>query len=325
MAIALLTPSFWVPLLLMASPIVASQATPKVSQLFQFTYPTSVQNLLPLPNGCLLLSTSDTSNLYYLNPEAIYPAAQNVITLPNSVALSDMVALGDGLYAINSGGTPAVNAEGGMHIHVVEVATEGNVNVTLDHSIPILDSSSAVGMVALPKYPRTILVADSWKGRIVRIDTINNTTEAAFEDAALQLGTNRTAPGVRGLNIRDGHLYFTNSGQRTYGRFPIDDQGCKTGDVEILAHLDANDESVASYDGFSFDSEGNAFVAVHPGSIHKIAPNGSQTMFVGGADSKFLEPTSVVISDDGKSMYVSTGGRNTGYPISGGQIMKVQI
>ncbi|KAI1183097.1 hypothetical protein F5B17DRAFT_417560 [Nemania serpens] len=325
-------PRFWTSwvLLIMASLSAPSQAAPQVSQLYQFTYPTAVQNLFTLPNGCLLLSTSVDSSLYYIDPEALYPSAQKVLTLPGSTALAGIAALSDGFYAVAGGVPSSSGVKGNSQVHVIKVETEGDVNVTLDHTVPVPDTPILNGITTLLKNPRTILTADPVGGRILRVSTIDSSVSVAFEHAALKPGDGTDASargGAKGLKIRDGHLYFTNAAKATFGRFPIDVNGTNTGDVEILASLDHNAaDGGISYDDFSFDKEGNAFVAVHPSSIHKITPGGAQSVFAGGASSNLLEPTSVVVASDGKSIYVSSAGRDTGYPaIDGGQVLKVQM
>ena len=79
----------------MASLVLPAGVAPQVLQLYQFTYPIAVENLSSLPNGCLLLSTSTDADLYYIDPEADFPAAQHVITLPGSIRLTGIAALGD--------------------------------------------------------------------------------------------------------------------------------------------------------------------------------------------------------------------------------------
>ncbi|KAI0096420.1 hypothetical protein GGR51DRAFT_553512 [Nemania sp. FL0031] len=311
----------------MASLSLPSHAAPQVSQLYQFTYPTAVQNLFSLPNGCLLLGTSISADLYYINPEALYPSAQRVITLPGSIALTGFATLGNDFYAVSGGTSPSSSLDGGMQVYVIKVETEGDVNVTLDHIVPVPGASSMDGMAALPKYPGTILSADAIGGRILRVNTSDSSVSVAFEHAALKPGDSQdaSARGIKGLKIRDDYLYFTNSAQRTFGRFPIDANGTNTGDVEILAYLDDKPGDGVSYDDFSFDSDGNAFIAVHPSSVHKITPEGTQSVFAGGVNSTFLEPTSVAVSNNGASIYVSTAGEDTGFPISGGQVLKVLV
>lgn len=311
----------------MASLSMSSQAAPQVSQLFQFTYPTSVNNLFTLPNGCLLLSTSANTDLWYIDPKALYPSAQRVVTLPGStgIALHSFAALGDGLYAVSGGPPPQSNSKAPMQVYVVMVETEGDVNVTVEDTVGV-PALSMDGTAALPKYPSTILSADGIGGRILRINTSDHTLSVAFEHTAFQPGDggDMLAPGVKGLKIRDNYLYFTNLAQRIFGRFPINEVGTNTGDVEILARLNYTSDG-AAYGDFSFDSEGNAYVAAHPSSVYKITPEGAQSVFAGGVNSTFLGPTSVVVSNDGKSIYVSTAGKDSGFPITGGQVLKVQV
>ncbi|KAI0525595.1 hypothetical protein F5B22DRAFT_350813 [Xylaria bambusicola] len=328
MALTLLTPklkSCLSLLLLMASPSLSAQTAPKISQLYQFTYPTAVENLISLPNGCLLLSTSADADLWYIDPEALFPAAQNVITLSGSVKLTGIAALGDNFYAV-AGAAP--NPPGShMQIYVINVETEGQVSAKVDHVVKVPGTGDISGMAALPSNPRTILSADAVGGRILRVNTSDNTVSVAFEHATLKPNDekNATAKGVKGLKIRGDHLYFTNSAQKLFGRFPISADGANIGDVEILARLDETHGNDASYDDFSFDREGNAFVAVHPSSIHKVAPGGAQLVFAGGMNSTMLEPTSTILSNSGNAIYVSTAGKDTGYPISGGQVLRVQV
>ncbi|KAI3325145.1 hypothetical protein HD806DRAFT_467357 [Xylariaceae sp. AK1471] len=335
MAITLLTPNFWVLRILLlfmatlSSGLPSQAAAPSVSQIYQFQWPIGVENLFPLKNGHLLITTSYTGNLYYIDPTAIYPAAQDVITLPGVTALTGMAEIGDGLYAINGGVPPPSSSDGYWQVHVVKIKTNGSVTATLVRSTAIMvpGTVSLYGMAALPKHRHTVLSADPRMGRILRVNTTDDSVSVAIEHAALGPGDNATAAalGIKGLRIRDDYLYFTNLAQRKFGRFPIDANGTNTGDVEILACLD---EYGASYDDFAFDDEGNVFVAVHPSSIYKITPHGVQSTFAGGVNSTFLEPTSVVVSKDGSSLYVSTGGREnkTEYPaFDGGQVMKVQL
>ncbi|KAI1181167.1 hypothetical protein F4777DRAFT_4555 [Nemania sp. FL0916] len=330
MAMAFLTPkySLWA---LWGFLIMVSQAAPQVSQLYQFTYPTAIQDLLSLSNGCLLLSTSTSADVYYIDPEATFPAAQKVITLPGSTALTGFATLGDGLYAVagskQSSSLARDNSDNSdVHIYVVKVETAGDVKVTLHQTVAIPGTTSMDGMAALPEHPKTILSADSIRGRVIRVNTDDSSVSVAFEHPALKpgKGANKSARGIKGLKIRDGHLYFTNSAQKTFGRFPIDAKGTNTGDVEILAHLDDTPDEAVSYDDFSFDNKGNAFVAVHPSSIRMIAPDGKQSVLIGGKNSTLLEPTSVAVSSKVGSVYVSTAGRDTGFPVSGGQVLKVR-
>jgi hypothetical protein len=313
----------------LSSSLPSTAAAPQVNQLYQFQWPIGVENIVRLQNGHLLLTTSYTGNLYYIDPEAIYPSAQDVITLPGVTALTGMAKIGEGLYAINGGVLSPNSWEGYWQVQVVEVKTHGNVTARLVNSTAVTTpgTTSLYGIAALPKHQRTVLSADPKNSRILRVNTTDDSVSIAIEHPALGPGENATATalGVKGIRIRGDYLYFTNSAQRKFGRFRIAANGTNVGDAEILACLD---EEGAAYDDFTFDNEGNVFVAVPPSSINKITPGGAQSTFAGGANSTLLGPTSVVVSKNGSSLYVSTGGREKGseYPaFDGGQLMKVQL
>ncbi|KAI1347950.1 hypothetical protein F5Y01DRAFT_293793 [Xylaria sp. FL0043] len=338
MAITALTPNFiikyWLvqALLFMASLGRSSQtAAHQVSQLYQFKYPTAIEDLISLSNGCLLLASSTENTLYYIDPEALFPSAMFITSFPGSEALTAFVALPDGRYAVAGSTTKPPNPSGYTHVYVFSVDTEVTVgNTTMHANIVVPDTVRIDGMTTLPKDPHIILAADAIGGRILRINTAvgNNTVSVAFEHEALKPSdqTNTTVKGIRGLVAKDDYLYFTNSGQGIFGRFPIDENGNSTGDAELLARLDERlDGYGTSYGGFSFDSEGNVFVAVAPSSVYKITPDGTQWVFAKGSDPMLLEPTSAIVSNDEKAVYVSTAGKNTGYPFTGGQLLRVQV
>jgi len=285
------------------------------TQIFSFaSY--FIENLRVLPNGNLLLSTILSAGLLYtLNPNVPSPQAQQVTTFSSSITGVTGIAPipGNGLYAVGGGlHTSFSFANNSMNLFIVSLATDSIVK-----TIPVPGTESMNGLVALPVYPFTVLSADSVGGRILRIDTLTSTVSVAFSDPALGPGNFVPPIGVNGLKIRGAYLYFTNSALATFARVLIDAHGNKVGTVETLASIDGLP------DDFCFDDTGNAYAAVHPSSVVKITPRGVVTTI--GSGDLFRQPTSVVLANDGASIYVSTGGTIVGNQTLGGQIIQITL
>ncbi|KAI1847089.1 hypothetical protein JX266_006964 [Neoarthrinium moseri] len=188
-----------------------------------------------------------------------------------------------------------------MAVYIVSLK-EGRVVGSID----VPDTATMNGMAALPRHPHILLSADSIAGRILSIDT-------------------RTIPpiGINGLRTREDYIYFMISSQGTFVRVRIDEHGNRIGDFEVLAR---SPDASQIYDDFTFDDDGNAYVAVHSSSIVKITSDGVQTTLVGGtSDLTLQEPTSVALAKDGKSIYVSTGGNVRTTARQGGQTTEIRL
>lgn len=282
-----------------------------------FTFASNfIENLHVLPNGYLLISTIVTAGiLYTVNPSSQSPQAHQVATFPSSItAVTGTAPIpGNGqLFAVGGGlSTDFAFANNSMSLFVVSLAS-GKIKKT----IPVPGTETMNGLAALPDNPYTVLSADSIESRILRIDTLSSTVSVAFSDPALEPTAN-TVPliGVNGIRIRDSYMYFTNSDAATFGRIPIDKNGNRVGTAEILAQV------TGISDDFAFNSEGNAYMAVHPSSVVRITPEGVVSTI--GEGVLYRQPTSVAMANDGKSIYVSTGGNGTA--AGGSQILQIPL
>ncbi|OTA90722.1 hypothetical protein M434DRAFT_33391 [Hypoxylon sp. CO27-5] len=304
-------------------------STTTLAQIYNFSTE-FIENLHVLPNGQLLLTTmeSPTGHLYTLDPKASEPQAKLVTSFDSNVtALTGIAPLPDcdgDLYAVSGGlHTSFAFEKGSMRVYIVSLKLGSVVD-----SIPVPDAATMNGMAALPHYPNLLVSADSISGRILSIDTRTHKVGVVMEDAALGPGahnsSSRVPPiGINGLRVRGNYIYFTNSSQGTFMRVRIDQRGSPIGEPKLLAR---SPDILQIYDDFTFDDEGNAYVAVHSTEVFKITPDGMQTVLAGGGSGSLLkEPTSVALANDGKSIYVSTGGNFRATPREGGQVVQIQL
>ncbi|PQE24171.1 Six-bladed beta-propeller protein [Rutstroemia sp. NJR-2017a BVV2] len=301
--------------------------TPCVTQIFEFQDDTFIENIHVRANGKLLLTTLSTGSLLTLDPNAATPSPVSVANLTGSTGLTGMATIGSNTYAV-SGGVHSLFAfaNNSMSVYVVSIPANSNTGTVLDQ-IPVLNTEMLNGMAALPANPHIVLSVDSIGGRIFRINTISKNVDIAFSDPSLGPGNNALVPlGANGLKIRNGYLYWANSGQGTFARVKINSDGSKAGNVQVIATLSGTISVTNAYDDFAFDNDGNAYVALHSYSVVKITPSGKQTTYVGGGNSTFFkEPTSAALSNDGSFIYVSTGGTVLDGVTYGGQVIQVSV
>lgn len=296
-----------------------------LSQIFQFPDQTFVENLHVIPDGRILLTTMSSNfsgNLLVLDPEADpAPTVKKVVALPGSTGLTGIATLSDGLYAVTGGlHSPFKFERGSMSVYIVSFKTGDEAGVLVD-TIPIPETMMMNGMAPIPADPHVLLSADSIDGRIIRIDTRKREFTIAFSDPALSPSDNGVPLGINGLKIVNDYMYFTNSAKGMFSRVRIDHQGNRVGCFETLATLQNVTMAGNVYDDFAIDSQGSAYVSIHPLSVNQIDKDGIQTLLVGGGNSNQVrDPTAVVMANDERSIYIATGGGTTG-----GQVLKVEL
>ena len=310
----------------MTSADVNETANVSITQIFEFTSH-FIENIHLRSNGRLLLSSLSSGDLFTIDPAAPSPPAKAVVNCPGSTGLSGIATIGPDLFAV-SGGVHGSFRFDNMQVYVVSVPGDSDSGVLLD-SISVPDTYGLNGMAALPAMSRVVLSADSHGSCIYRINTLTRIVDVAFADPLLGHGPTFKV-GINGLKIFNGYMYFTNSGQGTFARVKINDDGSKAGDIEIVANLPGVPGLGHAYDDFTLDSDGNAYVTLHPNEIVKITQDGMQTTFAGGNNSTiFKGPTSAATSQDGKSIYVATAGTTAGKTpgewVFNGQVIQLSI
>lgn len=304
--------------LAMGSPTASVGRRAGVTGKVVFQFPvnqTLIENVDLLPNGHLIITTVSSSDVFTVDPEAKTPKADKLLTLPGNGVLTGITTLGRDLYAIVSGviapaGLPSF-IRGSFSVFVISTTSKSVVQ-----TIPVLEGALVNGLTSLPNKPHVILAADSALGGILRIDTRTKEVSTVLTGEALGFGNSTDLPlGVNGLVIRDGHLYFTNSGLGTFFKVRINDDGRPTGQPEVIAVLPGA-SSTHTFDDFDLDKQGNAYIATHPSSIVKITPTGTLTTVFDEGAAVLDRPASVVFGRGGKALYAVT---------FGGQVTKITV
>ncbi|MCJ1460110.1 hypothetical protein MMC28_010489 [Mycoblastus sanguinarius] len=323
-----LVPPLNIALVAMASPISAAPpANSPLDLIFRFPpQKAAIENIHTQPNGHLLLTTLHSGDLYTLDPFVQSPQAKVIASLPGATGLCGIATVDAmaNIYAIGGGEHISFGwAPGSVATWVVQIKEDGTSSVLA--RVPV--DATLNGMDSLPANRQIVLAVDSKGGRVMRINTQTLQVDVAFDDPSL--GPSPIFPlGVNGARVRDDYLYFTNSGQGTFARIPIDHNGNKVGDAQVLATLPQPPARADNaYDDFIFDHAGNAYVALHSSSYVKITPKGDQAVFLNetGYSPGLIEPTSAALSLDGMTLYLCTAGTTVGTTVYGGQVFKVGL
>ncbi|KAH8652608.1 hypothetical protein BGZ60DRAFT_419919 [Tricladium varicosporioides] len=265
------------------------------------------------------------------------PTPLIVANLTNVTGLTGIATLDENPHA----NTNLFAVSGGVHfsmgfvnescaVYVVSLPLNGNTGVVLDR---IMVPGILNGMAALPAHPHIVLSADSVGGQIIRVNTRTRLVDVPITNLTLLgPGGNPTLPiGLNGLKIFGHYVYFTNSGQGTFGRVKIDALGNKIGEIEVVARLQQEGGVVSrtnAFDDFDFDDRGNAYISMHAYAFVKITPDGKQTTFFGsvGQYTTVWEPTAAAVSKKNKHLlYLATGGITINGTQHGAQLFEVKI
>lgn len=293
-------------------------------ELYRFTNGTFIENVAVRPNGHLLLSTFANASLFTLDPlspEDPLPPPRYVGSVPDITGLTGLAQVAPDVWAVSGGVSDIENyafVEGTAVVSLFDLqgwapseGNEGGVPAEIVARVP--DAAMLNGMTNLAANPHIVLSAGSKTGSIIRIDTRTGAVDEAFQDDVLAPYSpefKRAPLGVNGVHIAGDYLYFTNSDKAFFGRVPVDEQGGRAGDIEIINTM--ADDDTHAYDDFSVAAEeaGMVYVGKQKDSVVGISTEHGRAEVLLGPDSPIVVemPTSTALSLDGKTLYIVTGG-----------------
>ena len=282
-----------------------------------------IENLAVRPNGQLLLTRLDTTELFLFDVESRDPWPTFVHLFPNAISLTGIVEIAHDVFAVSAGNyTPGGGATPGswavwrvdMNPYGTPLSTNGTGARPPSRITKIADIPEAAHLKSLtPLSDQYILLSDFRAGIVYRLDVTTGAYTVVIADsltAAVPQPIFGTA-GVNGLQVRGSYLYFTNTGQNIFARIPIRADGRPAGAASIMAHTAA---STDYFDGFTFGADGDAYLVTGSGNavVRIPARDGPQVRVAGRLDSGLIaEPTACAFgrgATDQGVLYVVTGG-----------------
>ena len=289
---------------------------------YRFAKGSWAENIAIRSNGQQLYTRLDVPELYLLDIESRDPHPILVYRFPNVLAVTgiaevapDVFTVSAGNYTLASG--PTTGSWAVWRVDLNGWSTTSSLTLSAPQVSKIADITEAAylkGMSQLSE--RYVLLSDFRAGLVYRLDintgaytvVIKNNLTAAVPQPIFGLS------GVNSLRLRDGHLYFTNTGQNIFAKIPIHADGTPAGTTSIVAHTAS---STDYFDGFTFGAHGAAYLVTgSSNTIVRLSPSsggGPQVRIAGALNSTILaEPTNCAfgrgVSDQGVLYVVTAGG-----------------
>ncbi|KAJ7078036.1 hypothetical protein B0H15DRAFT_861016 [Mycena belliarum] len=277
------------------------------------------ENIAVRPNGKLLITAVTSPTLFTIDPAASNATLDAVYTFPNGTGMNGIAEYAPNVYAVvvsKLNDTTRTAELGSVTVWRIALTTRHPV---VKRMAVLPDSKLLNGLSPVPGVPHLVLGADTYGGIVYEFNMRTGATRIALQTPVII--------GINGLHVRHGALYLTNSLAKTLMRVPLTMNGSAvtfSGPFEVLGGIQST-APVASFDDFTVDTAGRAWVATLPGALTLFTPhaNGtwSQENAAGdpaGGKSVFAQPTSAAFGRKGKK-----DGRNLYVVTHGGQLVRV--
>ncbi|GKU06161.1 hypothetical protein FLAG1_09833 [Fusarium langsethiae] len=290
----------------------------------QLSLGTWLENIAVRSNGDLLVTELwPTASIYTVtNPASCSGGLKELVTIPSIQGILGITELPpipgkpETFVFVGSNATGLSQLiPGTFKAFAVEFHREKNRAKVKVRKISDMTEKSTFlnGVEAIPGVPTAVLVSDSVKGFVGRL----NTSSGVFDDAAFVF--DEMAPiaanafGINGIKIRHDYLYFSNSNAVKIYRIAITGAGfpVKGSKPQLVADLS---KVVGFLDDFVFDSHGNIYAASNSdNSIAFVdAKSGKSRIVLGGGNEMAVAGSTAVAfgrtKNDRNTYYVSTGG-----------------
>jgi hypothetical protein len=312
----------------MAGPAILDPQLPS-KVLYQFPVPTWIENLAVRSNGDLLLTLLTTPELYLLSPSDPKDAVL-VHKFDEVSVLTGIIEVKEDVFYVAGGNfsLSTFSTEEGSYF-VWEVDFNGfskGSKANIKKIAHLAGVGLPNGFELLSKEDGAILIADSTVGVVWKVNVNDGKVEKIVDVDEMKPPAPPGLPlGINGIKIRDGYLYWSNTGLQLFSRVKIDGQGKATSPVEVL-------EREVLIDDFVFDKKGNAWLTQHglntlavvkaAGGVVIAAGSIDQLTVAGGTACQFGRTSS-----DGDVLYFVTNGAMTapvkGTEVEGGKVVAI--
>jgi hypothetical protein len=290
----------------------------------QLSLGTWLENIAVRSNGDLLVTELwPTASVYTItDPSSCYEGLKELVTIPSIQGILGIAELPsipgkpETFVFVGSNATGLSQLiPGTFKAFAIEFYNRKNQGKVKVRKISDMTEKSTFlnGVEAIPGVPNAVLVSDSVKGFVGRLDT----STGIFDDAAFvfpeMAPIAANAFGINGIKIRNGYLYFSNSNAVKIYRTAITTAGypAKGSKPQLVADLS---KVVTFLDDFGFDSQGNIYAASNSdNSIVFVDSKSRQSRIVIGGVNEMTVAGSTAVAfgrtkKDKDTFYVSTGG-----------------
>jgi len=312
----------------MAEPTILDPELP-TKVLYQFPLPTWIENLAVRSNGELLLTILTSPELYLLN-HSDPKEALLVHKFTEVLGLTGIIEVKEDVFYVagsNFNLATSSNKAGSCFVWEVDMTSFSKDSKANIKKIAHLTGAGLLnGIELFSKEEGMILIADSEIGVVWKVNVNDGKVENIIEVNEMKpLPPPAMQIGINGLKVRDGYLYWSNTGLKLFCRIKIDGEGKAIGPVEFL-------ERDILIDDFVFDKKGNAWLTTHGmNTLAVVKPGGGAVTAAGSIDKLTVAGGTACqfgrTSSDGDILYfVTTGGMSApvnGTVVEGGKVVAI--
>jgi sugar lactone lactonase YvrE len=301
-------------------------------QIFQFDNGTWIENIAVRSNGNLLVTLVDRPELYHVDPfHNTATLLANLEDEANAISLLGITEMAPDVFVFVAGNfSVARSAPDPASYSVWQIDLNHDAKCRKISEIARLPEASFLnGMTALDRREGTVLISDSVRGVVWRLNIRTGKYEVVLEDVTMK--PIQDAPlilGINGIRIFQDYVYYVNAIKGLFCRTRIDlSTGKASGPYEILAADVFGDDFAMSNNGVAFITENgqNSLVRVDADRTRSVVAGGLHSTLIAGATSAAFGRTWM----DQNILYVTAAGGQAapvnGTYIEGGKIVAVYV
>jgi hypothetical protein len=317
-----------------SSPYSNNKPSVKVETLFQFPKNGSwVDNLVLRSDGNLLLTRLDVPEVWSVNTTS--GNATLAYSFPNVTSCFGISEIADDVFAVVVGNFSTKTYKpdaGSFSVQKLDFNRTSKRRSNRTSALPAASRIAALpeaqalnGMTTFSKDEDLVLIADSPKGVVWKVNIKTGDYAVALNDTTMQPAKGQALPlGINGLKSIEDYVYYSSTTRMEFCRVKVDEDVKPIGDYEVIA-------SGFLPDNMDVTEDGIAYIATDPqNSVVRITPSGQISLVAGGQLSTQMPgPTSARLSEDRKSLYVGTSGGQVA-PVLGtfmepGKVVKITL
>lgn len=309
---------------------IAQSASEKdgVQELHQFRNETSIDNILVLSNGSLLLTLLTEPSLYRFDPEKPSEKPVLVHRFPHRTSLRGVTQLNQTTVAIIAG-----NLTGS--IYQKNAGVPGSFAVfLLDLSgrivacFPIRKASLLNGLTALPGSSHLLLLSDPTLAVVWRLNTLTGAVDKAIADPLFVTSPDSSFPALGGIHVVGQYFYFAAANSGQLARIRINPDGTSSGEPPKTRNYGF---IYYVFGDFAVTPDDYIWITDPIGkTVARVSPGGaSQGVSLPLCGDELDHPTSVAFASNSvneSTLYIVTAGFLPGYGgTGGGQVLKADL
>lgn len=209
--------------------------------IHQFSNGTWAENLSLRADGSILVTIYEggTEKIVLITPQPDGPGILQVVHHfdDSQIGASGITELEPDIFFFNTfrRGSSVTNPPPGTgQVWSINLRCFDGTPVTATLVSNLTESIFLNGLTATHHEPERLLVADSQRGVVWRVDPDTGIYDISANVTSLTYTSSTLPLGVNGLHVKHDFVYFTNTQQRLFARYPISDSGLQTGPVEII-------------------------------------------------------------------------------------------